>query len=101
MAAALLPLPRHLPPLPLPSGLDQVQIARASGKVGGVVVVVVVKGRGPGFGLETSPGATLAGGDRGWEAAMPTWVMMEEVEEQAEAVVEGKELKHQVKLEEG
>lgn len=48
-------------------------------------------------GLETSPGATLAGGKEGWEAAMPTWVMMEEVEEEVE-VDEDKELKHQVKL---
>ncbi len=36
---------------------------------------------GLGFELETSPGATLAGGEGGWEGAMPTWFMMEEVKE--------------------
>lgn len=33
-----------------------------------------------------------------WEAAMPTWVMMEEVEEEEAADDEGEEMKHQVKL---
>ena len=37
---------------------------------------------GPGSGLESSPGATLAGGEGDWDTAMPTWVMMDEVEEE-------------------
>lgn len=53
---------------------------------------------GLGFGLKTSPGATLAGGKGGWEAAMPTWVMMKEAEEEEEEVDEDKELKYQMKL---
>lgn len=73
MAAALPPLPRHLPPLPLPSGLDQVQITQASGKAGEQDPIRVL-----GFGFETSPRAALAGGQGGWEAAMPTWVITEE-----------------------
>ncbi|KAI9520641.1 hypothetical protein NQZ68_015181 [Dissostichus eleginoides] len=35
----------------------------------------------PKSGLESSPGATLAGGEGDWDTAMPTWVMMDEVEE--------------------
>lgn len=33
------------------------------------------------FGLGTGPGAMLAAGEGDWEAAMPTWVMMKEAEE--------------------
>ncbi|KAF3701564.1 hypothetical protein EXN66_Car017252 [Channa argus] len=46
---------------------------------------------GPRFGLRTSSGATLAGGEGGWVAAMPTWVMIKEAEE--EVVDKDKELK--------
>lgn len=77
MDTAPLPLPGHLPPLPLPSGLDQVHITEA--KVRGCMGKSNQSGLG--FGLETS-GATLAGEEGGWEDAMPTWVMIEEVKEE-------------------
>lgn len=45
-----------------------------------------MSGLGPG--LENSPGATLAGGKGDWEAAMATWVMIEEAENKEEVLVE-------------
>lgn len=58
-----------------------------------------VWGNCPIYGLElvfhTRPGATLAGEQRGWEAAMPTWVMMDEMDEEVD---KDKMMKYQVNL---
>lgn len=73
MDAALLPLPRHLPPLPLPSGLDRVQIAQASGKCwweGDTPVSV-------GLGSKPVLGPLWLEEWEVWEGAMLTWVVIE------------------------
>lgn len=89
MDTDLLPLLRHLPSLPLPSGLDQFQITQAQRVWGNYPIY------GLGLVFHASPGATLAGEQRGWEAAMPTWVMMDEMDEEVD---KDKMMKHQVNL---